>query len=1061
MTDVRENEPVVERGALPNGRRGLASRGPSTLVRLVMRVLFVVIPLALMLGVSGTAHADEEEDELNKLSFYRLSSSMTALFSTAQEPDSDVSLEDDSWAEFMAQPANAGSMLGYADEDYNIIAGWLNSRMAQSSDSIGYETLVGSGNSGISGETGAQDFALFGATLNGLGLDSTSTGLSLGFFNALFGGIIFLLYTVSAAVDALWSILIQALIGLNPFQLFYDAISNPMFAEAMTGGEEPPEALEGLTTWIAGWYEVLEDLAWTVMVPLFIGVFLMSILLFKQFDKVSGLKKLFIRMLFLGLGLPLLGSMYTGMLNAMAEATDEGNSGSARVVLSTYVDFEGWAMDHRLRVPDGEGAFVEWDESQHAPSGRSQASVRTLALQINHQVLGLSAASLDEDESWGGAMDGSEAGFEETHYAQVASILGRYMSSAHVSASSFETESKATLPEVVQDCEEDDKCARSWFENYMGDPGDVVDADEPAVGDNPLLAVRDEGLTASGGSDARRFRTSGDVGACGLKLSTPNGNPMSCNLAPLAMYNYLNTDFGPTSYTAYSSGRSSSEATRSIHNSVSLVGTGTMSAVYWFNAVVLLGAFITIGIGYAVAMLIGNIRRSFQLITAIPFATLGAISGIAKVIVYSIALIMEVVVTLFLYKFVQEFLLSLPSIIETPFAAALNSTDDDETSAMVAFLVSGGFITMIVTLVTIILVILFTVMAMRLRKTLVKAVEEAATKLVEKLTDSKVTPPGGGGGGMSGKMPALSSGAASGAGAAMGNRMMGGGGGPKGGGPNAGGTNGGGPEGISTASGDSNETRVGGDVDTDGTLEGPGELTGGGDGDDDGSGAGLDPGDANGDAARETELGRRVEADGLSMPPGSADPDNPRVGDAGDPLEAGMKSVQESGEEYRKADAAKVGAVKDTAEAGVHAGVAVGRGMAGDAAGAAESGGKALEKGGSATAQNAQSKEHKERAGKSSLDNQNPNPNNVRRMNQGRQMQQTGRTVSNTAGLASGGTGGKPGGGGPKPTGGGPKPTGGSKPTGGTGGKSGGGPKPAGGRTGNPRKPRGGNNRKK
>ncbi|NYH53010.1 hypothetical protein HNR06_002599 [Nocardiopsis arvandica] len=1055
---------MLEQGAPPGGRRGLSSDRPGVLVRLVLRALVLAFPLALLL--TGTAHADEVSDkELDSLSFYRLSSSMTALFSTAQEPGSDISLEEGGWNALLDNPASAGSMLGYADEEYNPIAGWLNSRVAQSSDSVGYQTLVVSDESGLTGQ-GAREYALFGAALNGLGLDSTSTGLSLGFFNAILGGIVFILFTASAAVDALWSILIDALVWLNPFKLFYTAILaiNPVFANGMVGGEGgPPGFLTSLSEWIGSWYLVLVELSWTVMVPLFIGVFLMSILLFKQFDKGSGLKKLFIRLFFIGLGLPLLGSMYTGMLNAMDSATDEGNSGATRVVLSTYVDFESWAMDHRLRVPSQEhGVFIEWDHYRNAPSGRSQASVRDLALLINAQVLNLEdeidPLGTDPEGSWGeSALGGDESAFTETQYAQVAGILRRYMSNAHVSASSFETESKSSLPSSVREgCEDgDDECTnvRDWFKDYIGDPKDVVaikgdggDRELP-VANNPLISVDgDSGLTVyrDRWTDTSSFYTRGDDD-CGLSLSTRDGLPRACNLAPLAMYNYLNTDFGPTSYTSYSSGRSTSEATRSIHNSVSMVGTGTMSFVYWFNAVVLLGAFVTIGFGYAVAMLIGNIRRSFQLITAIPFATLGAISGIAKVIVYSIALIMEVVVTLFLYKFVQEFLLSIPSIIEIPFSQVLNNGDADDGAVLLAFLRAGGFITMIVTLVTIIVVIVFTVMAMRLRKTLVKAVEEASTKLVEKLTDSSVTPPGGGGGG--GKLPALASGASSGAGAAMGNRMMGGGGGPKSGkGPNAGGTNGG-PEGISTSASNSNDTRVGGDVDTDGILEGPGEPTSGDGADDDRPGAGLDPGGEGREAERETELGRRVETDGLSMPPGSADPDNPRVGDDADLLEVGAASVQESDEAYRKADAARLGAGKDGVEAGVHAGGAVIRGFAGDP-GAAESGGKALEKTGSAAAKNAQANEHKEQAGKSSLDNQNPNPKNVRRMNQGEQMQQTGRTVSDTAGLASGGTGGKPGGGGPKPTGG-------------TGGKSGGAPKPTGERTGNSRKPRRGNNRKK
>src|SRR5699024_9069666 len=157
---------------------------------------------------------------------------------------------------------------------------------------------------------------------------------------------------------------------------------------------------------------------------------------------------------------------------------------------------------------------------------------------------------------------------------------------------------------------------------YIGEPEDVLknagEDDSVKPNENPLLVTAEgSGLRmVSDGKQAgtlRHFETegtsNGDVGDCGRKLSTPGGAPMACNLSPLAMYNYLNTDFGSTSLHTYSSGRSSSEATRSVHNSVSMVGTGTMSFIYWFNAVVLLGAFVTIGFGYAFAMIIGNLRR--------------------------------------------------------------------------------------------------------------------------------------------------------------------------------------------------------------------------------------------------------------------------------------------------------------------------------------------------------------------------------------------------------------------------------------------------------------------
>ncbi|WP_435109325.1 hypothetical protein [Nocardiopsis synnemataformans] len=977
----------------------LVSRlGSGSLTRLFVWVLVLAFPLALLLG-TNTAHADGADDaDIDSLSFYRLSSSMTALFSTAQEPASEVSFSDgEGWDTLLSNPASAGSMLGYADADYNPIAGWLNSRVAQSSDSVGYASLNGTTDAGLYGVQGASEYALFGATLNGLGLDSTSTGLSLGFFNALAGGIILILYTAAAAVDALWAIIISALVWLNPFKLFYWAVHffSPEFANGMTGGEEPPGFFSSLSEWIGSWYLLLVELSWTVMVPLFIGVFLLSIFMFKKFDKGSGLKKLIIRLLFIGLGLPLLGSMYTGMLNAMVFATEDGNSGSTRVVLSTFVDFESWAMDQRLRVPDQTyGVFIEWDPLQNAPSGRSQASVRDLAMLINAQVLGLEGQidplGTGADGSWGqSALAGDESSFTQTQYGQVADILRRYMTGAHVSASTFENRSKSTLPDGAREgcLEEDERCnnARSWFEDYIGDPNEVVaiNDDDVPVAANPLISVPESvGLRVyrDRGGDIS-FYSEGDVSDCGVSVSSRDGSPKACNLSPLAMYNYLNTDFGPTSYTAYSSGKTTSEATRSIHNSVSMVGTGTMSFVYWINAVVLLGAFVTIGFGYAAAMVIGNIRRSFQLMTAIPFATLGAIAGIAKVIIYSIALIMEVVITLFLYKFVQEFLLSIPSIIEVPFSRVLNNDEYGDGAAMIAFMVSGGFVTMVITLVSIIVVILFTVMAMRLRKTLIKAIEEASTKLVEKLTDSSVPPPGEG----SGMLPALAGAGAAGAGSALANRMMGGGS-PKGGkSPNAGGTNGG-PEGISTSATNSTATNVGGDVKNDGEFNGPAELPGdrpaelpGRDDSDDNNQTdpGLEPGGQGENAEGEAKLGRQIEKKGLSYPPGSDGPepsasDKPREGDGSDPLDTAVDSVEQSADDYKQADAKRVEAAKDGVEAGVDAGVAASQAAAGDAAGATESATKAAQKGSSAMEKKSQAEQHTEQAGKSSLDKPDP-----------------------------------------------------------------------------------------
>ncbi|MFE9245242.1 hypothetical protein [Nocardiopsis sp. NPDC006938] len=951
--------------------------------------------MALLVGTSGTAHAD---DDIDGLSFYRLSSSMTALFSTAQEPESGVRFDgqsqdpdaepnadvnDGAWRSLLSNPASAGSVLGYADENYNPIAGWINSRMAQSSDSVGYDTLRPSADSGTSA-LGPRYYAMFGATLNSLGLDSTSTGLSLPIVQPVAGGLVLFLFWSSHIVDALWANIISFLIFLNPFRLFYEGISalNPRFADGMVGGEPPEGALGELAGWFGEWYQILIDITWTVMVPIFVATFALAIMMFQKMDKGGVLKKLVVRLFFIVLGVPLLGSMYTGVLNSLDLASSGGNSGPTRVVLSTFVDFEAWAMQQRLRVPDESlGVYIEWNYDENAPSGRSQASVRDLALVVNAQVLGLpnvDPLGADNDSSWTEkALGADESEFTQTNYAQVSDVMWRYIQNEHISASSFETDVKGELPTGP------DSETRSWFDDYIGDPADVVKDGNHSVGvaDNPLISVaEDAGLTAGqggidrpdhghhgpGGQDLTdikilKFTSADGTEDCGVEVVNQSGGPLPCNLSPLAMYNYLNTDFGTSSYTAYSSGKTTSEATRSIHNSVNLVGTGLMSLVYWVHAVVILGAFVIIGFGYAFAMLIGNIRRSFQLITAVPFATLGSISGISKVIVYTIALVMEVVVTIFLYKFVQYFLMSIPSVIEAPIQSAL----DEEASTdqgILAFLEEGGFITMLVTLVSIIVTVLFVVMAMRLRKTMVKAVEDTSSKLVDDFMKAAVG--GGGGGGAGGsKMPGAGPGAKGGANTSMGSSARGGGG------ANAGGTSG----------GSSSSSTVSGNVDTDGTLESSSEG-------EDASGSALGSSDQEREADEQERLGRETEANGLS----------------GDPAATMTDSMEKSNAAHKEANQKRMEAGKEGAEAVGHGVVAAGRGAVGDGAGAVKSAGEAGRHAGEAGTKKSEANRAKKQAGQSTLDGQQGSPKENKKAAQSQQLKNAGAAVSQAGGAASG-----------------------------------------------------------
>lgn len=765
--------------AAPGGRAR-----PGLFKRITAIVLMTLLTGVAALALSSPAKAAED---LPNYSFYNLSSSLAGFFSNTKSPDADAkALNGDVWGSVVNDPGSAGSMLGYLDTKVSNVIEYMASQISGSSSAMGYNSLINSTQSSDGNGTatpGMLDYAHFGATLNAMGLDSMSTGLSLNFLPLVGGSLMMLLYILTGAVDLVFTGMIATLSALNPFKLFYVGVNaiSPKFAQGMVGGEAAPTFLGGLSSWIGTWYKVLTGMSWTVLVPLFIAVLLLSLLLRKQMDRGSAIRKLLIRIVFIGVGLPLMGSMYTGALNGMGDATKNGSAGSTQVVLSTYVDFQNWAMKNRLSVP--EKGVVEWDATGHKPTDKAVANVRTTALEINKSVnpnwSGInSTLNVEAGKSWASAAMKPESGAAAgglNGYLATIDLLARYMGGAKVEAASFETAAKGdistSLPYNLPGTDGKKK-VDGWFTDFK-DPRKGLPAINNAdvVKNNPVLRVADgSGLKASPAGVATGVKkfTSPTQDGCYEWVSDSMGGPRYCNMSPLSLYNYLNTSFGSDSMTMYSSAKATSGATREMHNAVTQVGTGTMSGLYWLNAIVLLASFVVIGFGYAFSMVFSNVKRSFQLVTAIPFATLGALPGIGKVVIYSAAMILEIIVTLFIYRFIQVFLLSIPQIVEIPFSTALNaaSAGGDTTTATLMF---GGTLSMVMTVLSIIGLVVFTVLALRTRGSLVKAINEAVTKLVDKFMETNVAPPGGGG-----LMPALAGGMASGAGMAAANKVMGG-----------------------------------------------------------------------------------------------------------------------------------------------------------------------------------------------------------------------------------------------------------------------------------------------
>lgn len=785
-------------------------------------LIWTLLVLAFLGVFSWTAHADNHEEEADNYSLYQLASNGSTFTSEKNSPEEDEPGLPGQWHPVSQSPAAGGSLLAYADPEFSVsnAVGWLFAEVSGSSQTLGYDALLPPAGSDIdaSAYRGLLDYAYFGAANADLGLDSMSSGIMGGIMNAIGGSIVWLLYCLAILVGYLFVLVIKMLQIINPFLWFGEAVSaiSPTFGKGMTQGQNVPEPLQPLSDFVSQWYGLLNAIAWEALVPIFLGVLLISLVLFKNMNRGSAIKKFVVRVVFIGLGLPLIGSMYTQVLNEFDETPS--TSGPTQVVISTYVDFEMWMMADRLRIPDqahtGDMSAISWDPEAGHAFARSANSARNTAAWINKQ----SYPGVYDDITPGSVTPDASLAYEAN--AQIASggsdadavsttlgILERFIKGDQVSASDFESGIKSEITELDLSSE----TKQDWFvnEDTYGDVEDFGPEDgSPQPVNHPVLSVadpRNTGLVSQlistdnpGHQTPRGFR-SVNVGSghCGYQVTRGgSADPAACNLSPLSAYNYLNAKFDPHAMTFYSSNKATSGFTRENHMSVSQVGTGPAKFMYWLNAVVLLGCIVVLGLSYAIfGLLATSIKRTFGVLAAVPFATLGAMAAISKVVIYSIAMILEIIVMLFLYQFVSQFLISVPNLLVQPMQALVGSDSMLGNTILAPVIVVG------LTFLSCLILIGVTFMLLRVRKSVIQAIDEAVTKLIDKFLETNTVPPSGGtpNGPKGGALPALASGIGAGAAMAAGNKFAGGRnqlGGPDskktlGGGPtNAGGING-------------------------------------------------------------------------------------------------------------------------------------------------------------------------------------------------------------------------------------------------------------------------------
>ncbi len=733
---------------------------------------WLAMGLAVMVTLISLATPAAADDEGVDASFYKLSSVMSGYLSTT--------LSDNKSLPDTLTAANGGALLGYSDEadSSGLITGWIISALSHSSATFEYNTLAsvaieGDTGDGIMGVIQAAiggrtdnvqtrslwEYTQYGKLLRKVGLDKTSAENSLSnIVRFLSGWLIRLAYYMASTVDQLFQGMVKILQILNPFRFFklgktpFSDYGGTLVDEKPFYWADDPDTESGLANIARNLGSLMETVrSWQPLIIAFmLAVMITSILLTKKSpsEGKQQFKRFIIRLTAIVLALPLCASLYTDICSDLVVSNGEGVAQKA--ILRTFVDFSGWVQTSGLnpskaqyKVSDGHTVALSATITNNAMtvSDDTQLYIRDIAREINRS-----------------------CGIGDTASQKVEELLDRYISGEFYYASNYEglvrsfgyeyttkdggkpgydkiAEATSSPGKVAED---DGKIAK----DLLGCNGDFV----PAI--NPVGAAKNGVKVSSALAETS-----------GTSWNTVYTFNKNTPLSDLSVYNYLTSSFGDTGVVVYSNEKAASGFVRQSHYSVNLVGTSFHSFLFWLDCLVYLITAAWLGWFFALSIILMLIRRFVHLCITIPFAMLGSLKSIARLIIYTVMLFTEFLITILVYYLMVGIIASVPDMITQAFVGILNTAlsplpgsgpQVDVNSIMttetimiggepMAIHAVGGIIVVIVVL-GMALSISLLMMGMKLRKSTVKFVDEMITEFVEKILGVKAAPESGGSG---------------------------------------------------------------------------------------------------------------------------------------------------------------------------------------------------------------------------------------------------------------------------------------------------------------------------
>ena len=697
----------------------------------------------------------------------------------------------DLWSESSSQWANnvgmAGAYVGFVKSggeatDKADTGSFLGVRFTKANVSYSFNTFYNNtrttGGSGISlNSRPLRNYLYYGSVLKQLGIDKYGSANG-SFVTVVGGGLTYGLYAAAAVVPKLLNLFIDALQLLNPFGMLASSKElggSGNLSVTNTSDNANENAFESFRQWYGGLVDAIAGITWAILIPLCIVSIIVTLLLFRKTDLAkTRYRKLSMRIIFLAIGIPLLGALYTGMLREMSEVTKQPLNAADEAVVSTYVDFGSWAMKNNLQPPEARSfrftILSDNNDGEPSPTSLGYWNLKYYAMYINNDVAGI--ADFNTSDYYVSQADGSRVSEWTTSSVQenendddnrnaaglngdVMDLLARYISGSVITAGDYgsamvgEYANKKVAVVMLHDMDTYDEWKKFKDEDnnqiaqFLRNPN-ATDVRSPM--NNGWMDINDSEGPAHSGSEGLGFDPSDN---------NPNG------LSDVAMYNYLNSEFTSTGCNVFGANETVSIFSQNYHRRVNVVGTGFLSFAFWFNCICTLLAYAVVGWFYAFGMLFQNIKRTFMVLTKIPIAALGVMRSMAQVVAYAIIMLVEVFGTIFMYAIVMSMLQTIPKVIMDTIINILSTDSGTSSGGLTAYLFLASFV-----------LIFLMIKSLSLRKTILKGIDEGVNSIIARIfgTDGQLTPEANAN--INGGQHALRNGMIAGAGMAMANRML-------------------------------------------------------------------------------------------------------------------------------------------------------------------------------------------------------------------------------------------------------------------------------------------------